>query len=243
VCCREIESAHLQSVGPVPIFSFVSQAGCLLSFHVYRGKLVKRQGGLAFLQMLARHEEHADNHLPGTFDFSLFDRLDFSPEHSISPSSIDLSSHLLLSIRRKGLHNTLFPSCLLFASTLGRLHCELVRLLCLLAHRETDRLFASSGVDLVQTNLDSSTTSALLFTPSSNIVWQHPRQVHKFTALRINLNIYGALIASHSHAYPSEAHSQTSQLLSSSLSFGIPSPSSPAPPSVCEAFRSSRFSF
>ena len=137
--------------------------------------------------------------------------IDFSPEHSISPSSIDLSSHLLLSIRRKRLHNTLFPSCLLFASTLGRLHCELVRLLCLLAHRETDRLFASSGVDLVQTNLDSSTTSALLFTPSSNIVWQHPRQVHKFTALRINLNIYGALIASHSHAYPSEAHSQTSQ--------------------------------
>ena len=34
------------------------------------------------------------------------------------------------------------------ASTSGRLHCELVRLLFLQAHRETDRFFAGSGVQL-----------------------------------------------------------------------------------------------
>ena len=37
------------------------------------------------------------------------------------------------------------------ASTSGRLHSEFVRLLFLLAHRETDRFFAASGVQLSQT--------------------------------------------------------------------------------------------
>jgi hypothetical protein len=40
------------------------------------------------------------------------------------------------------------------AITSGRLHCEFVRLLCLQAHRETDRFFAASGVQLVQSNRD-----------------------------------------------------------------------------------------
>ena len=38
------------------------------------------------------------------------------------------------------------------ASTSERLHSEFVRLLFLQAHRETDRFFAASGVQLEQTN-------------------------------------------------------------------------------------------
>ena len=37
-------------------------------------------------------------------------------------------------------------------STSGRLHTEFVRLLFLQTHRETDRFFAASGVQLAQTN-------------------------------------------------------------------------------------------
>jgi hypothetical protein len=44
----------------------------------------------------------------------------------------------------------------------------------------------------------------------------------KATALRINLNIDGAPIASRAHTHPS--HSQTSRLLFTSLSLGIPFP-------------------
>jgi hypothetical protein len=38
------------------------------------------------------------------------------------------------------------------ASTSGRLHSEFVRLLFLQAHRETDRFFAASGVQLAESN-------------------------------------------------------------------------------------------
>jgi hypothetical protein len=37
-------------------------------------------------------------------------------------------------------------------STSGRLHCDFVRLLFLQTHRETDRFFAGSGVQLAQSN-------------------------------------------------------------------------------------------
>jgi hypothetical protein len=60
----------------------------------------------------------------------------------------------------------------------------------------------------------------------------------KTGALRINLNIDGAPIASKSHTHPS--HSQTSRLLTSSLSVGVPVPTQP---SVCETCRSLSFSF
>ncbi len=46
----------------------------------------------------------------------------------------------------------------------------------------------------------------------------------KVTTLRINRNIDGVTIASHTHTHPS--HSQTSRLLSTSLSLGIPFPRS-----------------
>ena len=44
----------------------------------------------------------------------------------------------------------------------------------------------------------------------------------KSAALRINLNLDGEPIASKSHTHPS--HSQTSRLLTSSLSLGVPVP-------------------
>jgi hypothetical protein len=44
----------------------------------------------------------------------------------------------------------------------------------------------------------------------------------KATALRITLNIDDATVASRSHTHPS--HSQTSRLLTSSLSLGVPVP-------------------
>jgi hypothetical protein len=50
------------------------------------------------------------------------------------------------------------------ASTSVRLHSEFVRLLFLQAHRETDRFFAASGVQLAQYNCASSTTT----------VWRSP---------------------------------------------------------------------
>jgi hypothetical protein len=51
-------------------------------------------------------------------------------------------------------HNNKSPTAVSFmpavASTSGRLHSEFVRLLFLQAHRETDRFFAASGVQLAQ---------------------------------------------------------------------------------------------
>jgi hypothetical protein len=41
---------------------------------------------------------------------------------------------------------------LLFTSTSGSLQCEFVRLIFLQAHRETDRFFTTSGVQLAQSN-------------------------------------------------------------------------------------------
>ncbi len=53
-------------------------------------------------------------------------------------------------------YNNRSPSTVSFmpaiASTSGRLHSEFVRLLFLQGHRETDRFFAASGVQLDQTN-------------------------------------------------------------------------------------------
>jgi hypothetical protein len=78
------------------------------------------------------------------------------------------------------------------ASTPGRLDCEFVRLLFLQAHRETDRKAKVGNI------------------------------LAKGAALRINLHIDGAPIASKSHTHTS--HSQTSRLLTSSLFLGDPVP-------------------
>jgi hypothetical protein len=105
-------------------------------------------------------------------------------------------------------------------STSGRLHSEFVRLLFLQGHRETDRFFAVSGVQLAQTDrvqfhFRHTAFSSMLKSRVGNIL-------AKAAALRINLNLDGAPIASKSHTHPS--HSQTSRLLTSSLSLGVPVP-------------------
>jgi hypothetical protein len=85
------------------------------------------------------------------------------------------------------------------------------------------QLFAASGVERAQTHQDlfhfrRAAFYSQLKSKVSNIL------AKAATALRINLNFHGGPVASRSHTHPS--HSQTSRLLSSSLSLGIPFPSS-----------------
>ena len=104
-------------------------------------------------------------------------------------------------------------------STSGRLHSEFVRILFLQAHRETDRFFAASGVQSAQsTSVFHFRRAAFLQQLKSKV----GLALAKAAALRIVLNLDGAPIASKSHTHPS--HSQTSRLLTSSLSLGIPVP-------------------
>ena len=105
-------------------------------------------------------------------------------------------------------------------STSGRLHREFIRLLFLQAHRETDRFFAASGVQLAQTTCGlfhyrRTAFSSMLKSRVGNIL-------AKAAPLRINLKLDGAPIASKSHTHPS--HSQTSRLLTSSLSLSVSVP-------------------
>jgi hypothetical protein len=106
------------------------------------------------------------------------------------------------------------------SSTSGRLHSEFVRLLFLQAHRQTDSFFAASGVQLAHT------TSRLFHfrrtAVSSKLKARVGNILAKAAALRITLNIDGAPLASPSHTHPS--HSQTSRLLTSPLSYGVPVP-------------------
>jgi hypothetical protein len=107
-------------------------------------------------------------------------------------------------------------------STSGRLHSEFVRLLFLQTHRETDRFFTTSGVQLVQTNCGLFHFHRVEF--SSQLISRVDLSLVKTTVLRITLNLDGSPITSKSHTHPS--HSQTSRLLTSSLSLGVPVPRS-----------------
>jgi hypothetical protein len=107
------------------------------------------------------------------------------------------------------------------ASTSGRLHSEFVRLLFFQAHRETDRFFAASGVQLAQTNPGGQfhfRRAAFVTQLKSKVALS----LTKAAVLRINLNLDGAPIASKSHTHPS--HSQTPRLSTSSLCLGVPVP-------------------
>jgi hypothetical protein len=107
------------------------------------------------------------------------------------------------------------------ASTSGRLHSEFVRLLFLQAHRETDRFFTGSGVQSAQSTSGGFfhfRRAAFLSGLKSKV----GLTLAKAAALRIVLNLDGAPIASKSHTHPS--HSETSRLLTSSLSLGLPVP-------------------
>jgi hypothetical protein len=106
------------------------------------------------------------------------------------------------------------------SSTSGRLHSELIRLLFLQVHRETDLFFTTSGVHLAQTNRGLFHFHRVSFTV--NLKAKVGSTLTKVAALRINLNIDGSPINSKIHTHPS--HSQTSRLLTSSLSLGVPVP-------------------
>jgi hypothetical protein len=93
-------------------------------------------------------------------------------------------------------------------------HSEIVRLLFLQVHRETDRFFAFSGVQVPQP-----TSGLVRHTAFSSQIKDKVDNLVKAAALRINLNIDGTPIASKSHTHPS--HSQTSRLLTSSLSLEV----------------------
>ncbi len=147
--------------------------------------------------------------------------------HLHCPNDIDRSLNEVVTDKIRKYHtdynnnppnaNSFIPT---IASTSGRLHSEFVRFLFLQAHRETDRFFATSGVQLEQSDCDQfhllhSAFSSQLKSKVGNIL-------AKAAELRIILNIDGAPVASRSHTHPS--HSQTSRLLTSTLSLGVPVP-------------------
>jgi hypothetical protein len=82
------------------------------------------------------------------------------------------------------------------ASTSGRLHTEFVRLLFLQAHRETDRFFVASGVQLAQH--DRGLFNFLRAAFSAQFKSRVALALGKAAALRIMLNIDGAPITSKS---------------------------------------------
>ena len=109
----------------------------------------------------------------------------------------------------------------IIASTSGRLHSEFVSLLFLQSHRETDRFFTGSGVQLTE----STTSGQFHFKRaafSSQLKSKVGNILAKAAALRITLNIDGAPVASRSHTHPS--HSETSRLLTSSMSSSVTVP-------------------
>ena len=96
------------------------------------------------------------------------------------------------------------------------------------AHRETDRFFAASGVQSAQFNSGQFHFRRAAF--AQQIKGKVGLALAKEAVLRINLNLDGAPIVSNSHTHPS--HSQTSRLLTSSLSLGVPVPR-PTTPTQC----------
>ena len=107
------------------------------------------------------------------------------------------------------------------ASTTDHLHCEFVHLLFLQTHRETDLFFTSSGVHLTQSNQQYHYRRSVF---CSQIKSKVGHILPKSEDQCINLNIDDSPITSRSHTHPS--HSQTSLLLTSSLSLGVPVPRS-----------------
>ena len=105
-------------------------------------------------------------------------------------------------------------------STSDRLHSEFVRLLFLQTHRETDRFLTGSGVQPAESDRGQFHLRHAAF--SSGLKSKVGLTLVKVETLDINLNLDGAPIVSKSHTHPS--HSQTSRLLTSSLSLGVPVP-------------------
>jgi hypothetical protein len=117
-------------------------------------------------------------------------------------------------------HRVWYHSYLVF---LVRLGSYIVNLSDFSSYRLIGKLtvfFAASGVQLAQPN------SGLFHFLRAEFSAQPQTKVGstlvRATALRINLHIDGAPITSRTHTHPS--HSQTSRLLTSSLSLGVPVP-------------------
>jgi hypothetical protein len=121
-------------------------------------------------------------------------------------------------------YNNRPPSAVSFVpvipSTSGRLHSEFVRLLFLQTHRQTDRFFTDPGVLSAQS--DCGFYHLRRAAVSAQLKSKVGLALAKAAGLRITLNLDGAPIISRTHTHPS--HSQTSRLLTSSLSLGVPVP-------------------
>ena len=104
------------------------------------------------------------------------------------------------------------------STTSGKLHSEFIRLLFLQVHRETDRFFTVSSVHLAQTDRGLFHFHRSVF----SVTLKGKVTLTKTVTLRVNLNIDGTPITSKTHTHPS--HSQTSRLLTSSLSLDVPVP-------------------
>jgi hypothetical protein len=108
------------------------------------------------------------------------------------------------------------------AGTNGRLRSDFIRLLFLQSHRETDRFFASSGVQSAQSNLGATYFHFRRAVVLNQLKSKCGLVLTKAAVLRVTLNLDEATIASNSHTHPS--HSQTSRFLTLSLSLGVPAP-------------------
>jgi hypothetical protein len=132
-------------------------------------------------------------------------------------------------------------------STSGRLHSEFVLLLFWQTHREADRFFQFQQFKLRNMTVDCSTSDVWCSPHISSLKWSSPSsrlQLYKsILTIYVNLNLDGTPITSKSHTHPS--HSQTSLLLTSSLSLGETRKvfQSPTQPSVYETCRSLSFRF
>ncbi len=147
--------------------------------------------------------------------------------HLNYPNDIDKSLNLAAAdkVRKyRADYNNNPPSAVSYmpaiSSTSGRLHSEFIRLLFLQDHRETDRFSAASGVQLAQPNRGLFHFRRAAF--SAAVKAKVGSTLAKATGLRILLNVNGVPITSKTLTHPS--HSQTSRLLTSSLSLGVPVP-------------------
>jgi hypothetical protein len=106
--------------------------------------------------------------------------------------------------------------------TNGRLHSDFIRLLFFQTHRETDRFFTVSGVQSAKSNLGTTYFRFRRTVVLNQLKSKCGLLLVKASVLRVTLNLDGAPIESNSHTHPS--HSETSRLLTSSLSLGVPTP-------------------
>jgi hypothetical protein len=91
----------------------------------------------------------------------------------------------------------------IIAITFGRLHSEFVLLLFLQTHRETDRFFTTSGVQLTRSTSVLYHYKCVVF--SSQVKIKYVNILVKSAALRITLNVDGAPVSSRSHTHPSHS--------------------------------------